>query len=88
MYRYFRLIKNTSNFLSWQSKGLSNENFDPRNTNFSPSVDYVGNKIRIKFNGSCLKESDKISYTHKKIVNIYIVYEISKKITQLLVIPH
>ena len=77
MYRYFRLITNTSNILSWQSKGLSNENFDPPNTNFSPSIDYVGNKIRVKFNGSCLKQSNKISYTHKKIVNIYNVYEIN-----------
>ena len=66
MYRYFRLITNTSNILSWQSKGLSNENFDPPNTNFSPSIDYVGNKIRVKFNESCLKQSNKLTYTHKK----------------------
>ena len=52
MYRYFRLITNTSNILSWQSK----ENFDPPNKNFSPSIDYVGNKIRVKFNGSCLEQ--------------------------------
>ena len=56
MYRYFRLITNTLNILSWQSKGLSNENFDPPNTNFCPLIDYVGNKIRVKFNGSCLKQ--------------------------------
>ena len=43
----------------------------------TPSLDYLGTKIRVKFNGSCLKE-DKITYTHGKIVNIYIVYEISK----------
>ena len=79
MYRYFGLIPNTSNILSWQSKGLSNEKFNPPNTNFSPSIDHVGNKIIVKFNGSCLKQSYKISYTHKKIVNIYIVYEINKK---------
>ena len=66
MYRYFRLITNTSNVLSWKSKGLSNEIFDPPNTNFSPSIDYVGNKIRVKFNRSCLKQSNKVSYTHKK----------------------
>ena len=70
MYRYFRLMTNTSNILSWQSKGLSNESITPPNTNISPSINYVGNKIRIKFNGSCLKQSNKISYTHKKIVNI------------------
>ena len=66
MYRYFRLITNTSNILSWQSRGLSNENFNPPNTNFSPLIDYVGNKIRVKFNESCLKQSNKISYTHEK----------------------
>ena len=36
-----------------------------------------GNKLKLKFNGSCLKQ-DKITYSHGKIVNIYIVYEISK----------
>ena len=77
MYRYFRLITNPSNILLRQSKGLSNENFDSPNTNCSPSTDYVDNKTRVKFNGSCLKQSNKISYTHKKIVNIYIVYEIN-----------
>ena len=44
---------------------------------FAPLIDYVGNKIRVKINGSCLKQSNKIPYTHKKIVNIYIVYEIN-----------
>ena len=55
MYRYFRLMTNTSNILSWQSKGLSNESITPPNTNISCSITYVGNKIRIKFNGSCKK---------------------------------
>ena len=59
-------MTNKSNILSWQSKGLSNKNFDPPNTNFSLTIDYAGNKIRVKFNGSCLKQSNKISYTHKK----------------------
>ena len=30
----------------------------------------------MKFNGSCLKQSNKVTYAHKKIVNIYIVYEL------------
>ena len=66
MYSYFRLITNTLNILSWTSKLLSNEKFDPPNTHFCPLIDYVGNKTRVKFNGSCLKQSSKISYTHKK----------------------
>ena len=35
-------------------------------------------KIKLKFNGSCLIQ-DQITYTPKAIVNIYIVYEITKK---------
>ena len=42
----------------------------------SPSINYVGNKIEAKFNGSCLKQSNKLPYTHQRIVNIYIVYEL------------
>ena len=36
---------------------------------------YSGNKIRIKYNGSFLKQ-DKITFTLGTIVNIYIVYEL------------
>ena len=41
----------------------------------TPSLNYYGTKIRVKFTGSFLKQS-KISYTHEKVVNIYIVYEL------------
>ena len=47
------------------------------NYSIIPELSYYGSKIRVKFSGSCLKQ-DKITYTHGKIVNIYIVYEISK----------
>ena len=70
------MITNTLSILSWQSKGLSTENIDPPTTSLSPLINYIGNKIRVKFNGSCLKQSNKVTYAHKKIVNIYIVYEL------------
>ena len=38
-------------------------------------INYVGNKTRVEFDGSCLKE-DKITFTHGNIVNIYVFYEI------------
>ena len=41
-------------------------------------MNYLDTKIRVKFSGSCLKQ-DKVTYTHGKILNIYIVYEINKK---------
>ena len=45
----------------------------------TPFLDYYGTKTRVEFSGSCLKQ-DKIMYTHGKLVNIYIVYEVSKSI--------
>ena len=41
----------------------------------NPQLSYLGNKTRVELKGSCL-ELDKITYTHWKIVNIHIVYEI------------
>ena len=80
MNKYLK-IGNSDYVLSWESKGLSNESITPPsapNNFLSPSLNYLGTKIRVKFSGSCLKQ-DKITYTHGKIVNIYIVYEINKK---------
>ena len=48
------------------------------NSFLNPSLNYLGTKIRVRFGGSCLKQ-DKSTYTHGKIVNIYIVYGINKK---------
>ena len=39
----------------------------------TPKLNYYGTKTRVEFNGSCLKQ-DKITYTHWKIKDIYIVY--------------
>ena len=47
------------------------------NTMLSPRPNYVGTKARVKFNESFLKQ-DKITFDHGTIVNIYIVYEITK----------
>ena len=65
--------------LSWQSKGLSNESIKPTtitNNSLTPELNYYGTKTKIKFTGSCLKQSNHI-FTHKKVVNIYIVYELA-----------
>ena len=47
------------------------------NYSITPELNHYGTEIRVKFNGSCFKQ-DKATYSHKTIVNIYIVYEISK----------
>ena len=50
-----------------------------RNYSITPNLDCYGTKTRVEFNRSCLKQ-DKITYTHGKAVNIYIIYEIRKSI--------
>ena len=50
------------------------------NYKITPELSYYDTKIRVKFSESCLKQ-DKVTYDHGKIVNTYIVYEISKNIS-------
>ena len=73
--RYFKWITNTDHISSRKSKGLSAESIKPPttfNNSLTPELNYYGTKTRVKFTGSCLKQP-KISYTHGKVVNIYIV---------------
>ena len=58
---------------------MFDESINPRttsNNSLAPALGYFGNKVRVKFDGSCLKQ-DKITFTHEKPVNIYIVYELN-----------
>ena len=79
VYRYFKKIGNAEHISSWKSKELSDEVIKSPNTpgnSLAPALSYIGNKIRVKSDRSCLKP-DKVTFTHGKIVNIYIVSEIS-----------
>ena len=78
IHRYFKLIDSTKYITEWKSKGLSDESIKSPSTSdnsLSSLIDYLGNKIRLKFNESCLKQQNKLTYTHGTIVNIFIVYE-------------
>ena len=59
-YRYFKRVSNTNNhILSWKSKQLSDGNIKPPSASkniFNPLLNYVGTKIRVEFEGSCLKQ--------------------------------
>ena len=46
------------------------------NHSITPNLDWYGTKTRVEFNGSCLKKGE-VTFNHGKIVNIYIVYELS-----------
>ena len=84
MQRYFKRIGGvgSGNYICfWKSNGLSNKKINSITTsNYSITpelLSYYGTKTRAEFNGSCLKQ-DQIMYNHGAIINIYIVYEISK----------
>ena len=75
MNRHFKKIDSNDHVLAWESKGLSNRINKPPfiiNRVITSKLSYLGTKVRVKSDGSCLKQ-DKIRYTHGKIVNIYIV---------------
>ena len=83
MYRYFKRVAGagTGNYIYfWKSKGLSDKNITaPATSDYSvnPQLSYLGNNTTVEFKESCLKQ-DKITHTHGKIVNIFIIHEISK----------
>ena len=56
----FKLITNTDYVSSWKSKGLSCESIKPPTTSdniLTPALNYHSSKTRVKFTGSCLKQS-------------------------------
>ena len=83
IYRYFKKTAGvgSGNYIYfWTSKGLSDErlNFNTAsNYSITPELIFYGTKTRVEFNGSFLKQ-DKVKYSYRIIVNIYINYEISK----------
>ena len=68
IYRYFKTVTGvgSGNYVNfWKSNGLSDENITPPATtdySFTPKFSYLHTKMRVEFNGSCLKK-DKIMYS-------------------------
>ena len=75
--KYFTL--NSTWITKWTSKGSSNEILkvvSTSNNTLSPSINYYDEKVRLKFNGS-VSQQKKVIYNYKKVVNLYVVYEIT-----------
>ena len=85
MYRYFKMIAdvgNSSYIYYWKSKGLCDEKINSFKTfihSITANLNYYGTKTRVELNGSCFKQ-DSVTFNRGKVVNIYIVCEISKNI--------
>ena len=76
-------VGNGNHIYYWKSKGLSDERINSVKTSdygITPYLSYYNtNKARVKFDGGCLKQNPG-SLFHGGIVNVYIVYKISKNI--------
>ena len=65
--KYFTL--NNKWITKWKSKGLSNESLEIISTSdnsLTPSINYYGDKVRLRFTGSVLQQKT-ITYRHKKL---------------------
>ena len=85
MYRSFKMIAGMSNasyVYYWKSKRLSQEKrkyIIRPNHSTTPNLKCYGTKTRVEFNESFLKQ-DITTSDYGQVINIYIVYEISKSI--------
>ena len=75
--RYFKI--NGKCILSWKSKGLSDETITPydiSDNSVTQLIDHYGTRIILKFNRTCLKQPNKLTYVYGNKENVYIVYEL------------
>ena len=64
--KYFTL--NSNSITKWKLKALSNESLEVVSTSsntLTPSINYYGNKARLKFTESVLQQQT-VTYSHKK----------------------
>ena len=60
---------------------MTNEKLTPpytANKSLSPKLIWNKSRIRLKFEGGCLKQEDKAPFTPKIEVNLFIVYELDR----------
>ena len=59
MHKYIWITANTKFISEWKSKGLSDESIKPfplSDNSLAPLINYYSYRIRVKFNGSILRE--------------------------------
>ena len=80
MTQVFLLVKVTLIMMEHNCTGLPNEKFQPPYTTnkiLSPKLAWMNNsRIRLKFEGSCLKQEDTAPFSPNDIANLFTVYEL------------
>ena len=83
MNKYFKKIGKSKIISSWKSKELSdevNKSSTTNNNRLPPTLEYAGKSMYVTFNESCLIKQDKFIFDNRKIVNIYIVYDLNSNL--------
>ena len=75
MYKYFERVG--KEICSWESTGLFSEKISSAITSDGrvPKLVFDDARIKVKFDGDLLKQN-KVTYNHRPIVNVYIVYRL------------
>ena len=80
IYKTITIFSDLPNIVSeWEFKGLSNKKFRPpytTNKALSPKLEWNKCKLRLKFEGGCLKQEDTVHVTPNNIVNLLIGYKL------------
>ena len=77
VYMYFKVLDRSSTITVSKYRRLPNEGVKS-DSFLNPAIYYNDNsKIRVKFDGSCLKQDIKVTFTPKAILNFYIVYKMN-----------
>ena len=79
MRKYLQKISKTNNISEWKSKGLSDEVIKSPYNILAPTPGYDSKRMYLIFDGGCLKQ-DEVIYSHDKIINIYIVYDLKSNL--------
>ena len=70
----------TETIVGWKSKGLSDESIELTNTpgiTLVPKLKWIHNsKITLEVRGSCLKQDKARCFTHRNVINFFILYEL------------
>ena len=65
---------------------MPNEKFKPpyaANENLSPKLVWYNFQIKLKVKGSCLKQEETAVFNLKNVVNLFIVYELDTRLTDI-----
>ena len=70
----------TETIVGWKSKGVSGEGIELTNTpgiTLVPKLKWIHNsKITLEVRGSCLKQDKARCFTHRNVINFFILYEL------------